>query len=218
MCMEGFVASSFQGVWANVGQWGHGPMGPGIAKLINLPGAVLPILFSGDYGARLSKSQVGRSRGVGRPSFKTSKPGPIASPDADGDSTLPVPFVDVHKLLLPPEFIEPLLHRLAAIVEDGRQPAPHQPRRYPPQKAERKQIVDQVPNLHAPRNLPEMVLVVPEAIRAEALLVDKEVWFPAVCDFSHPGERQTQKGTHRVGDDHAGIHVDLGRRGYPEAK
>jgi hypothetical protein len=34
-----------------------------------------------------------------------------------------------------------------------------------------------------------MVLVVPKAIRPEALLVDEEVWFPAMSDFSYPGAR-----------------------------
>ena len=61
-------------------------------------------------------------------------------------------------------------------------------------------------------HLPKAVLVVPETIRSEALLVNKEIRPVDMGYLGCPVDSHSQKRSHGIGDDLSGISTVLGRR------
>src|SRR5512143_2823581 len=92
--------------------------------------------------------------------------------------------------------------------EELREPASdHRTDEHPTDRAERNGVVDEVLHFDAPFHLPEVVLVVPEPVRSEPLLVDEQRRLPHVGDLRDPPHRDPRDRADAVRDDHAGVHL-----------
>lgn len=58
----------------------------------------------------------------------------------------------------------------------------------------------------------EAVLMMPEAIRPETLLVDEKIRPLYMGDFCNPRQRNPEHGLNPVGNDHTGVHFFRQRR------
>ncbi len=72
--------------------------------------------------------------------------------------------------------------------------------------AERQSIMHDIRHLHAAGDFAEAVLMVPEAVRAEALFIHKKMRRGHVHDLRYPIKRNAAPRPHLVGDDQTGIH------------
>ena len=70
--------------------------------------------------------------------------------------------------------------------------------------------MDEIGNLYPPVDLAKVVLVMPETVRTETLLIHEQVRLPDMGDLGHPADRYSKQRTGRVRDDHPRIHP--GRR------
>jgi len=80
----------------------------------------------------------------------------------------------------------------------------------PAHGVEREGIMDHVGHFNAPGNLPEEVLVVPESVRTDALLIDEEFMFFNLADLGDPGYGDPKHGPDYVSDDLPGVHLRPG--------
>jgi hypothetical protein len=85
-----------------------------------------------------------------------------------------------------------------------------------PDPAERHDIVDRVLHFDTAFGLPEAVLVIPEAERSDALLVDESKRRLDMLDLSYPGHGNTGDRRYAIGDDEAGMDIVRDARSDPK--
>lgn len=78
--------------------------------------------------------------------------------------------------------------------------------------------MDDVSYLNLSFNFPKMVLMMPEAVRTESLLIGKKMWFVNMCDFSDPVDGYTQNWADTICDYHASVHLITWLRCYPQSE
>lgn len=106
---------------------------------------------------------------------------------------------------------------LPAKVENGVQPLAHEHGMDQfPQPTPGHDVVHGIRHFDAARHSPEAMLVKPEAVRPEALLIDKPAVMLQVLDFRNPGQRNASHGDDPVGDDKARVQRVRHFRGNPE--
>ena len=104
---------------------------------------------------------------------------------------------------------ENLRHRLVAESENLLQLRLNEKRANQfPERAEREDVVNAIAHLGAPAfQRAKSVLVIPQRVRPDALLIHKMPRLLDVRDFHEPGERDAEKRAHAILDHHAGMHL-----------
>ena len=67
--------------------------------------------------------------------------------------------------------------------------------------------MNQIPAMETFGRFQKEMLMMPESVRAESLLIHKEMGLLYMRYFRYPGYWNSSKGTHPVGYNHAGIHL-----------
>lgn len=82
----------------------------------------------------------------------------------------------------------------------------NQPHGHSTQQSKGQRIMHQILHFDAALNLTKFMLVMPKAIRAKTLLVNKKMWLSHLRNLSDPPLWNIQKWRQAIADEHAGIH------------
>jgi hypothetical protein len=67
--------------------------------------------------------------------------------------------------------------------------------------------MNDIPHLRAFCGLTKMVLMVPESVGTQPLLINKQLTFYEMSDLGNPGRTNSAQRSYLLGDDHSGINI-----------